>query len=553
MFYNREDELEALSREHATDRFSFVVIYGRRRVGKTELIREFCTDRSHVYHLATQDSEPVQREKFINTLAAFRHERVPKTDDWDDAIEYLGEVLSDDDCIVAIDEFPSLVESFESGGKTAAERSIPGGDRSLRTRLASPRSRPDSIYHSVNYALPTPMTLRSAVSWSFVSGFDPVSLEAAASVGARAEALLGSILMEDTVSSLEQNWLIVVILLGGSALLARFIQELSRRYLDGESAETTFGRAVFAEIHSPVAISIAFLGVYLSLLVLDLVDSTPIIVGLIATGLVLLWARASIRIGRRWIEFLQDGETTHEFAPMFGNLWTILVAVGAVLLLISIWDLEVTPFLASAGLLGIVLGFAAQDAIGNLIGGVALYFDNTYKLGDVIRVDDDMRGTVTDVGIRSTTVLTEDNLLVTVPNAMLNSTQVVNESAPQRHMRLRIPITTAYGTDHELVEELALEVCETCPLVRQSPSPKLLFLEFGDSALVFELRVYINHPLVEKRAIDQINRGVYESFDRAGITIPFPQRELSFLDDGAETTHQFDEQHVSDGSPPERD
>lgn len=114
MFYNREDELEALDREYATDRFSFVVIYGRRRVGKTELIREFCTDRPHVYHLVSQDAESVQREKLIKTLAAFRDERVPSIDDWEDAIEYLGEVLTEDDCIVAIDEFPYLVESNES-------------------------------------------------------------------------------------------------------------------------------------------------------------------------------------------------------------------------------------------------------------------------------------------------------------------------------------------------------------------------------------------------------------------------------------------------------
>ncbi|SDR43457.1 mechanosensitive ion channel family protein [Natronobacterium texcoconense] len=360
---------------------------------------------------------------------------------------------------------------------------------------------------------------------------------------------LESSLLEFAGSLGDGAWLSVALILLGSVLLARFVQWASRRYLGSRGEEETFGRAAFTEVHTPLAITVALLGVYFSLAVLDLLES--VVVGLIGTVLVVLWARASIRIGRHWIEMLQEGEATYEFAPMFGNLWTIVVAISSVLLLVSIWDLEVTPFLASAGVIGIVIGFAAQDAIGNLIGGVALYFDNTYKLGDVIRVEDDMRGTVTDVGIRSTTVLTEDNLLVTVPNAMLNSTQVVNESAPQRHMRLRIPITAAYGTDYELVEELVLEVCEECPLVLDSPSPKLLFKEFGDSALVFELRVYINHPLVEKRAIDRINRGVYDAFEDAGITIPFPQRELSFLED--DVGYEFDERTVTDESPADRD
>ncbi len=348
-------------------------------------------------------------------------------------------------------------------------------------------------------------------------------------------------------------WILVTLVLLGSILLARFIQWGSRRYLDSDRAETTFGRVAFAEIHAPLAISVALLGVQVSLGILDLLEATSTVVGLMATVLVLLWGRASIRIGRRWIDLLQNRETSYEFAPMFGNLWTITVVIGAALLLLSIWNLDLTPFLASAGILGIVVGFAAQDAIGNLIGGVALYFDNTYKIGDVIRVDEDMRGTVTDVGIRSTTVLTEDNLLVTVPNAVLNSTQVVNESAPQRHMRLRVPITAAYGTDYETVERLVLAVCEECPLVRDRPFPKVIFKEFGDSALVFELRAYVSHPLVEKRALDKINRGVYDAFDEADITIPFPQRELSFLKEEATASHSFEEKLATDEPAVDRD
>ncbi|MHC3439724.1 mechanosensitive ion channel family protein [Natrialbaceae archaeon A-gly3] len=347
-----------------------------------------------------------------------------------------------------------------------------------------------------------------------------------------------------------RTWLLVPVILVASYLLARLVHTGSRRYLARSSADSSFGRATFEEVHTPIAITIGLLGVYLSLLVLDLLESSYVVVGAVTTTLIVLWARTSIRIGGRWLEYVREGETTYEFAPMFKNLWTILVVLATLLLLVSVWNLEVTPFLASAGILGIVIGFAAQDAIGNLIGGVALYFDNTYKVGDVIRVEGDMRGTVTDVGIRSTTVLTEDNLLVTVPNAVLNSTQVVNESAPQRHMRLRIPITAAYGTDYEQVEELVLEVCEACPLVRERPAPQVLFSEFGDSALVFELRAYISHPLVEKRAIDRINRGVYDAFEDAGITIPFPQRELSFLEDSQ--SHRFDERLTTEEPPTER-
>ncbi|WP_231188024.1 ATP-binding protein [Haladaptatus sp. DYF46] len=114
MFHDRADELDALRAEHERDRFSLVIIYGRRRVGKTELIKAFCENRNHLYHLASQDSAKVQQEQLVEELAAYRDERVPRIESWHDAVDYLGEVLAQDKRIVAIDEFPYLVESSDT-------------------------------------------------------------------------------------------------------------------------------------------------------------------------------------------------------------------------------------------------------------------------------------------------------------------------------------------------------------------------------------------------------------------------------------------------------
>ena len=328
--------------------------------------------------------------------------------------------------------------------------------------------------------------------------------------------------------------ILVPVILIASYLLARLVHWWGNRHLTEESGVVPFRRAVLEETYRPLAITIALVGIYASLDVLDGVEDSTIVVPVLTTVLVVVWMRTSVRLGKRWIEHVKAADVDYEFAPVFKNMWTIGVVVGGVLLLLSIWNIEITPFLASAGILGIILGFAAQDGISNLIGGVALYFDNTYKIGDVILVDDDMRGTVTDIGIRSTTVLTTDNRLVSVPNSVLNSTQVVNETAPQRHVRIEIPIGVAYGTDHREVERILLEACETANLVRARPEPRVLFADFGDSALHFTVRAYISHPLSEKRARDQYNRLVSDAFEEAGITIPFPQRTLSYLDESAE-------------------
>jgi AAA+ ATPase superfamily predicted ATPase len=113
-FYNRSDELDALRSTFESSGSELFVVYGRRRVGKTALLKEFCADRPHIYFLAAQEAEPRQREKFIEQVAGAFDERVPRIDDWDEAFEYLGEKLQDEAMVVVIDEFPYLVEENDS-------------------------------------------------------------------------------------------------------------------------------------------------------------------------------------------------------------------------------------------------------------------------------------------------------------------------------------------------------------------------------------------------------------------------------------------------------
>lgn len=108
-FYDRSDELTALEAAFESAGHGFYVVYGRRRVGKTALLKEFCSGRSHIYFLAAQGAEQRQREKFIEVVAEYFEDRTPQIDGWDDAFEYLGEKLANESVVVVIDEFPYLV------------------------------------------------------------------------------------------------------------------------------------------------------------------------------------------------------------------------------------------------------------------------------------------------------------------------------------------------------------------------------------------------------------------------------------------------------------
>ncbi|WP_121820063.1 ATP-binding protein [Halostella salina] len=113
-FYDRTDELAALETAFESHSNEFYVVYGRRRVGKTELLKEFCADRPHIYFLAAQEAESRQRAKFVEQIADHFNDRVPRIDGWDDAFAYLGEKIAGERLIITIDEFPYLVDENDS-------------------------------------------------------------------------------------------------------------------------------------------------------------------------------------------------------------------------------------------------------------------------------------------------------------------------------------------------------------------------------------------------------------------------------------------------------
>ena len=113
-FHDRTDELDALETAFESPGHDFYVVYGRRRVGKTELLKAFCADRSHIYFLAAQEAEPRQREKFVTKIANHFDDRTPQIDGWDEAFDYLGEKCAEERLVVVVDEFPYLVAENDS-------------------------------------------------------------------------------------------------------------------------------------------------------------------------------------------------------------------------------------------------------------------------------------------------------------------------------------------------------------------------------------------------------------------------------------------------------
>ncbi|MEH6457234.1 MAG: mechanosensitive ion channel family protein [Cocleimonas sp.] len=249
---------------------------------------------------------------------------------------------------------------------------------------------------------------------------------------------------------------------------------------------------------------------------------------------VIIWMIALIRLSKIILQQLawgSDKKKIHlvqpQTLPLFENLSKIIIVVVAVYIIFQTWGIDMTAWLASAGIVGIAVGFAAKDTLSNLFSGVFILADTPYKIGDYVVLDGDQRGKVTHIGLRSTRLLTRDDVEVTVPNSIMGNSQVTNQSGgPHPKFRIRVKIGVAYGTDIDEVENILMEIAKNEPLVVNTPEPRVRFRQFGASSLDFELLGWIENPELRGRALHSLNSAVYKAFNAANIEIPYAKQDL---------------------------
>jgi small-conductance mechanosensitive channel len=212
-------------------------------------------------------------------------------------------------------------------------------------------------------------------------------------------------------------------------------------------------------------------------------------------------------------------------------LLRIIAALVGMYLFLLAWGVNVTGLVASAGILGLALSFAAQDTLGNLFAGVAILIDQPYRIDDYIVIDTGERGRVTHIGLRSTRLLTRDDEEISIPNGIMGRAKIVNESGgPHVKYRLRVPIGVAYGSDIDQVISCLMKISSEHPNVCRDPEPRVRLRTFSDSKIEFELLVWIAEPVLRGLVLHELNCELYRSFAHEGIAIPFPQRDLHIKD-----------------------
>lgn len=320
-----------------------------------------------------------------------------------------------------------------------------------------------------------------------------------------------------------------------SIVLAKIVEVFFRKVLRRLTARTAiaFDDALVLLLDRPVFHTVLFGG--LALAVRSLQISPPIAdftVHLLLTILALIWLQATLKICDLSIGALAANRERFPIVeertmPLFGMISKLVGIGGGAYVLLAIWGIDPTAWLASAGVIGIAVGFAAKDTLANLFSGFFILADAPYKVDDFIILETGERGRVTHVGIRSTRLLTRDDIEITLPNAVIANSKIINETGgPWSKERIRIQVGAAYGSDVDQVCEVLKRIAVGHEHICPDPAPRVRFRAFGASSLDFELLCWIDEPVLRGRLSHELHMEIYKAFNKEGIEIPYSKHDI---------------------------
>jgi len=288
-------------------------------------------------------------------------------------------------------------------------------------------------------------------------------------------------------------------------------------------------------LHKPLFTTFSIMGLIVASYVLAEETGERILaieLAILKTIIIISWLGFLMRSTGAVLTSMQSNRTRFKFAqkdtvPLMRNMAMVfLVLAGAYSILIS-WDIDVTGLVASAGIVGLALSFAAQDTLSHLFAGVAILADRPYRIGDYIVLDTGERGEVTHIGLRSTRLMTRDDVEISIPNGVMGSAKIVNESGgTDTRYRIRAAVGVAYGSDVEQVLQILEQIGHNSEGLCKDPAPRARFRSFGASSLDFELLAWISEPSLRGLRVHEMNCEIYRRFAEEKVTIPFPQQDV---------------------------
>ena len=341
--------------------------------------------------------------------------------------------------------------------------------------------------------------------------------------------------LEHMVSMLgDNNYLQATVAVAIAVIASKVVDlilSLFRRWT--KKTETRLDDIFIDALHRPLAVTTLLIGLGAATLLLEMHQKAEFAtIAALRTILVLVWIRFAMKVVRFVCRTVAERPGRKRMLqpatlPLFDNLTLLGAFALGTYLTLHVWSVDVTGWLASAGIVGLALSFAAKDTLANLFAGVFILADSPYRIGDYVVLDSGERGKVTDIGIRSTRMITRDDVEVTIPNALMGNSKIYNETGgPHDKFRIRIPLMVCYGEDLEKVRATLMDVATSNAQVCTLPEPRVRYRSFADSGVTLEMLCWVDEPVLRGIVTDRLVVQIHTRFGEENIVFPYPRQEL---------------------------
>ena len=330
----------------------------------------------------------------------------------------------------------------------------------------------------------------------------------------------------------QNKYLYALLIVIFSIIFAKLLLLIFSKYLEkiAKKTKTKIDDLLFAKTKRPIFYFIIIYGFKIAFQTLGAGGVfSKIINSFSAVIFLLILVRVIDVILTSWGEaFSQKTKTKFDevLLPLFHKSVKVIFGIIGFIWILHLWGIDITPYLAGVGISGIILGLALQDSLKNVFGGITLALDKTYQVGDKIQLEDQTVGTIHDIGLRSTKLITFDNEIVYIPNSYLANSKVQNYSRPDPKVRVKVEFGVEYGTSIDKVRKVILKEVEKIEGLMKDPVPEVQFMEMGEFALKFRLVFWVEKWSQAFNMKLKLNELVYDVLNKNKIGMPFPTRTV---------------------------
>lgn len=336
-----------------------------------------------------------------------------------------------------------------------------------------------------------------------------------------------------------EDWLnlgysILLILLIG-AMFSRLVYYLLTKL--AERTETRYDDQFVQQIRSQIYMILITVGFQVGTVRLDLIEALikfritrlyALIYVIAAT--VILWRLVDVLVSwyRNEVEPARNRQQVDNILLLLHRGARLLLVTISLIMVLSLYNVNVTALVAALGVGGLAISLAAQDTLSNVISGIMIMLDQPFRVGDRIEIPKmSTWGDVVDIGLRSTRIRTRDNRLVIVPNNTISTDQVINYTYPDPRYRIQIEIAIAYEQDIERVRQIIIDSVRQVEGVLVEKPVDALVVSMGEYAMTFRVRWWIHSYRDTRHMFDRVYTALLSSFEEAGIEMPTDSYDIN--------------------------